>query len=304
MEETTRITSSDSRTIVAVFEGPAVARGRVSVPEFVRVLDGIQRSLVIVGQDLMGRQRTRGPVPQTYTEQLTLELVATEPGSFTATLALPEPRTPALIDLGEEALDKVLEGIEAEFKKSVAPVLSEAARAVVRETILKAVGRDTRLTIRGGKARREIVISEDAVNQAQAFVAEMPRPRGRTQLVGRLLEIDFKDHTAEVWDASGRMTRVRFDEELADVLKAAARMQVVVEGDAEVDDRGRARGFEIEGVNTLDIPDEFWKNPTLDELIREQGIQPIRSIQDLAVPSFADEDVESLLSELRNLLAP
>ena len=297
---TSDVTSPDSRTIVAVFEGPAAERNRVAVPDFIRVLDGIQRSLFVVGQELMGRRRTRGPIPQTYQEQLTLELLPTEPGSFKATLRLPEPPSPQLIDFGEDALDTVLAGIEAEMKESAAPVLSEQARAVVHETILRALSPQTRLTLRGGRHGHVIVISQEDIVRSGVLVPQS-FPRGRTQLVGRLLEVDFKDRTAEVWDASGKMTRVRFSEEMAEALKAAARMQVVLEGDAEVDDQGRTRTFEIQNITTLDVSDDFWKNPSLEELARQQGVRPIQSVRDFAAPSLADEDTDSLLAELHSL---
>ena len=93
----------EHRKLVAEFDGPNLRRGRVPVPEFISVIDGLQKVLLIVGQDLMGRQHTRGPVPQTYTEQLTFDLVATAPGSFRATLALPDQAAPDLLNLGEEA---------------------------------------------------------------------------------------------------------------------------------------------------------------------------------------------------------
>jgi hypothetical protein len=294
------IGSPESRTLVAIFEGPAVERGRVSVPEFVRVLDGIQRSLIIVGQELMGRHRTRGPVPQTYIQQLTLQLVATEAGSFKATLELPHMDRPPLLDVGEEALDRILEGIQAEYSNNVARILPISARTIIQETVFKAVGQDTRLTLRGGRGRREVVLTPERVGQPQAIELSTPT-RGRSRLVGRVLEVDFKDKTAEVWDASGKMTRVRFPEELADTLQTVARMQIVIDGDAETDDLGRTRSFDIKEVATIDIKDDFWKNPSLEELVRQQNVKPLGSASDLAAPSFADEDVDALIADIRAL---
>ncbi len=302
MEESlTEVLGPDSRTVVAVFDGPAVARGRVPVADFVKVLDGFQRTLILVGQELMGRRPTRGPVPLTYTDQLTLELVSTEAGSFKATLALAERPAGQLVDIGEDALERVIDGIDMEVHGGDSnPFISEPARAVVRETILKAVGQDTRLTLHGGRRHRIIVISDKEVSNLTK-TSSKTYPRGTTRLVGRLLEVDFKDRTAEVYDASGTMTRIRFSDDLAESIKAASRMQIVAEGEVEVDDQGKTRSFELRDLTTVDIADEFWNNPSLDDLVRQQGVHPIASLKDFAGPSFDQKETDDLLAELRNL---
>lgn len=291
---------TDNRTIVTVFEGPAVQRGRVPVSEFVRVLDGIQRTLLLVGQELMGRPPTRGPVPQTYTDQLSLELVSTEPGSFKATIALAEQKSDELVNIGEAALERVIQGIDLEAHGGDGnPFLSESARLVVRDSIIKAVAPETRLLIQGGRQRRTIVITDQTPMAFPNIVRFAPRSRAR--LVGRLLEVDFKDRTAEVYDSTGKMTRIRFSEDLSERIKAASKMQVVAEGESEVDDQGRTRSFELQDLSVVDIPDEFWTNARLEDLIQQQGVKPIASLKDFASPSFGEDDADEMLEELRGL---
>lgn len=291
----------DTRRLVATFEGPAVQYGRVSVPDFVRVLDGLQRALLITGQRLMGRARAPGPIPQTYIQQLTLDLVATSPGSFTATLELPEADN-GLIDFGQSALDTLIQGLDEELSGNPG-ALPRDALSVIQETILKAIPTESQLVIRGGTRQQRVVLQPDAAMVFHALEVESaPAPRQRKRIVGRLLEIDFKDRTAEIWDSSNRMTKVTFDESLSDSLKASARLQVVVEGNEEIDSHGRVRRLQLAEVSPLDLPDvDFWRNPTIEDLVREQGIRPIESISDLVAESFFDEDPAEIISELSNL---
>jgi hypothetical protein len=117
-----------------------------------------------------------------------------------------------------------------------------------------------------------------------------------------MLEVDFKDRTAEVYDATGKMTRVRFPEGMAEQVKAASRMQVIALGESEVDDHGRVRSFDIEDLAVSDdIPDDFWMDPSLEELIRRQDVRPITSVRDFVAASFSEEEVDDILSDLRGL---
>ena len=294
------LSTSSTRTVVTTFDGIAVARGRVPVADFVKVLDGFQRALLLVGQEIMGRQPTRGPVPRSYLDQLSLELVSTAPGSFSATLALPEPPTDQLVDIGEDALEKVIRGIDREVRGDPEePLLPAAARLVIRETVLSTVGPGARLTFQGGRQNRIVVISE-------ADISNLPKPptqplsRRTSRLVGRLLEVDFKDGTAEIYDASGGMTRIRFSEDFAERIKGASRMQVVAEGEAEIDEQGKQRAFDLVELASIDIADEFWGNPSLDELVRQQGVQPIISLVSFGSSSFDENEADELIAELRS----
>ena len=226
-------------------------------------------------------------------------MLQTEPGSYKATLALQEPTSQQLVDLGEDAIDALLAGISSEMTGEPGPVLPDQARQIIQETIIRPLGHGTTLTLRGGKRSRVVVISEEAAKRlprtSQSFRNE------NVQIVGRLLEVDFKDYTAEVWDASGKMTRVRFSEDLADAIHSATRSQVVVSGNSETDAEGRTRTFEVQEVSPLSITDDFWRNPSLDDLVSQQGVNPVRSVSDFISPSLNSEDAQEMLSELDSL---
>jgi len=290
----------ERRRLVARFEGPGVGEGRVSVAEFLRVLDDIQKSLIVVGEQIVGRSHTRGRLPQTLSEELTLDLVATNPGSFQAVLELHQPQQPMLENIGEEAIDMLLEGIDLELDGKPSD-LPQAARAYVRDLASRTTGDLAKLTLQGGRKRRRVVISSEAVSQLPAMVPV--KPHGPARVVGRLLEVDFKDGTAEVWDATGKMTRVLFETAMADRMKSAATLQVMAAGDAETNDQGRIRALKVDELTIVETGEEFWTDVGPAELAAQQGVVPLDSIRRLRMSAAAEDEANELIAELRQLRA-
>ncbi len=45
----------------------------------------------------------------------------------------------------------------------------------------------------------------------------------------------------------------------------------------------------------------FYENASLEELARRQGVKPLSSLKDLAIPELADEKIDELLAILREI---
>jgi len=46
---------------------------------------------------------------------------------------------------------------------------------------------------------------------------------------------------------------------------------------------------------------EFRRTPTIEEMAREQGVKPLRSLKDLAIPELKGENIDELLAILREI---
>jgi len=46
---------------------------------------------------------------------------------------------------------------------------------------------------------------------------------------------------------------------------------------------------------------EFRRTPTIEEMAREQGVKPLRSLKDLAIPELRGENIDELLAILREI---
>lgn len=287
------------RRIKATFEGPGIKPGRIPVPTLLKALGEIQRALIIVGEDIAGRPHKRGRLPRPLQEELTLELIRTSGGSFVAECEVVSPRQLSLDNLGEAAIERLLDGMEKEFRGEKSGLPTQA-RGAVRDLVTLVDGDITKLSIEGGRRQRPIIFTAQEI----WAVSEEVRTRGLepVRITGRLLEIDFKDGTAEMWNATGKMTKVHFPEELAESMKASARMYVLAEGEGRLDAQGRLRNVLIHELMPTEISDEFWIAKSTDELAAEQRVRPIRSINELSAPSFEDVDVDAALADLKAVI--
>ena len=289
-----------NRTLIARFQGPGF-EGEIAWSDFSRLIDGLQKSLVIIGEDLVGRTHQQGRVPKSISDEVSLNLVATRLDSFVAELALPargQASRPDM-DFAEDALEVLLEGIEALLIHG-RETIPEAAIQVMRRVWPK---QDVSYTVElsGGRNRRRILIDKSAVE------AMLTRTRLQThfseviQIAGRLLEANFNDGTAAVWDASGRMIRVHFEEGLADQIQASIRRQVFVSGNATSDDAGNPGVLYARTLDTLGVADDFWRHDSLEELMLRQQVKPWDASTTINSAEFIDENIDEIMEELRSI---
>lgn len=287
-----------ARSIKTTFEGPDIGPGWVPVPDLLAVLDGLQNAIVIVVEDLWGRRHRPGPVPSEIQRQATLQFGDVRVGSFGATLTLQAPKRdePEMFDIQPEAIDRLLMGIEDQVAGRVPDLPGEARRHI--ETVAARIRRtEDRLILEGGRARKHIVISSDTVAPPE-LPTRVSAPH-TVRLTGRLLEIDYRDRSAEVWDPLGRMTRIRFSEEQRDQVDAAREQHVAVEGRLDVTPSGRSGLLMLESLTSVRLDEEFWQARTLAQLAVEQGVRPVDDPASLVAPFWEEDDEEEFLAALR-----
>jgi len=290
------------RQIIATFEGQAVAQGRVGVDEFVRVVGSIQDALRHAGEEVAsGRGRHRGPIAKSIAGQCVLELVRVETGSFSAVMELSAKEQPPLFDIGEEAIDALLDGIEdvsrgAEGEgKLPASVLPDIERIVER----LGNGLDA-IDLRGGREAKTVSLSARTAQALERY-RPAPPPKRRATVIGRLREVDFKDHTAEIYDASETMVRVAFSPEQERAFKAAAMLRVEVEGPAQTDLSGAVRTIEAEQLQSSEEEvGEFWQPFRIEEVAARTGVRPVRALKELQRIAFwpEEEDADEAVREI------
>lgn len=90
---------------------------------------------------------------------------------------------------------------------------------------------------------------------------------------GRILEVDWKDGTAELHTPTG-VIRMEFAEDRAEDLRRFATRYVEVKGVADLTEHGDIRALAVETIESALDDDSFWHPRSLAELIRAQGIRP------------------------------
>ena len=229
------------------------------------VLEHFQMALRRMIEARAGREPKPGRLPDKVRVPGTLWLVATSTGSFTAELALAEPNPDEFnFSLAEEAVDELLAGMRQP---------EELPSAVAREVgaIQTSMSEGVDLVRFGGNAANAPVTLR---RKRSVTVAEQP-PSVRTpsQAHGRILEVDWKDGTAELHTA-GRVVSLEFAEDRAEDLRRFATQSVTVEGMADVTDHGDPKTIEVETI-AIGIDDGvFWRSRSFDELAEEQRVGP------------------------------
>ncbi len=211
-----------------------------------------------VGHEAQAAGRLKDFVRQTGS----LRLVSTQQGSFVAELEVAPP--PDMFDYGLDALEDLMGGLENPYVKLPPAVAREVAEipADIKE------GVDS-VTFVGGKPKRRIVLG-----RGTRFEKPRTRPAEVKQVshVGRVLEVDWNDRTAELHTPTG-VVSLAFGADMGDLLHQAARQLVQVTGIGAVDKGGRVQSLLVEAIHETVDDSAFWSAP-LTRLINEQGVGP------------------------------
>lgn len=217
------------------------------------------------------RGRRRGPPKKSLAEDISLRLVKTRRGSFSATLELPaSSEQQTMWHTGEEALDKLLISLE-EMARGVEPSSLPTAVIPDIQNLIGIVGDGvTRLTF-SGKPKG---ISHIASFRKKVLVAPAVRTTARRgSISGRLREVDFKDHTAELYDAAGNMARVQFGKDQEEQLRVSANQQVKIAGEIEEDVITKRTTVKVDEISSVHVDAGFWATHELRTLAKAQGIR-------------------------------
>lgn len=131
--------------------------------------------------------------------------------------------------------------------------------------------------------------------------------------VGLLMEIDFKDHTAELHEPSGNVVRLSFSHEEDELMRVAAKARVRVFGEGERHPDGRLARMALKRLEILDgeveeREDSLARLPYEGQLTpwkrQEDPFQHAKPLAELAVLIGGlpdDRDPEDILRDLRQI---
>jgi len=304
------------REITVRLEGPSVARGRLGVNDFVHLIKGIQVSVKRIGLNRAGR-RGGGPgrLPRDIETACSLEVVSLDRGSLAVTLALPEPVSQVSLfdDVGEEALALLIEGL------GVIDRSTDSWPEAIDHSVIEPLLDMSRLLDRGIE-RLEFRSGEREASR-KALIDHRVRTRLRSQLerpmpfettaVGLLMEVDFKDHTAELHEPSGNVVKLSFIPEEDELMREAAKARVRAFGEGERNPNGRLvrlklRRLEIIGEMVLEgegsalrLPDEAQLTPWRREEDPFRDAKPLAELTVLIGGLPDNRDPEEILKDLR-----
>ena len=275
--------------------GPVTDGGRLPLAELARLANGLQASLELLALGIAGKSAGAGRRPREIIEAVRLDFVGFRAGSALLDIT----RTGQLEFSGgllDQALNALEEGVEVLRAQPQAPPPFFGPQLMNQLRILTGgigTGGVNQVELwQGGRAR--VVLDNELRDMVRR--ASFGRSHQESTIVGRLHMGDFSPAVlrCRIDTYAGSIT-CDFDSDLRDVVLDAMDQVVMAEGEAELASDGAT--IHVLHLSTLRrIPTADPKS--IDELAREQGVGPVRSVEDLRVDDPGD--MEEFLAALRS----
>jgi hypothetical protein len=314
---TATFTPLTNRTLGVRLIGPAVDQHRISVDDFERLIHNVQLAVKRLGQRIAGQEGKRqGRIAKDVESSCSLDIIAIKEGSVSVQFGLPAPQQqpPLFGDTGALAIERLLDGMKTlshrsdgwptDFDPSVVDPMLEVGR------ILKHGVKEIEFTYGTKTKSRRVVKYTEKLRARIEKRIESPA-RQKIVITGFLLEVDFKDNTAEIHEPLGNIVRIAFEEELEEVLVTGVKKQVKVIGEGERDHLGKVGRIKIHHLEVIDTERSELVAET-ELLCPETGkqIDAVKTTRTAANMSFIfgglpdKRDAEEIIKDLRILRKP
>ena len=237
--------------INVVFQGPNTADG-VSLRDLNVTFTCLQDAVRRMASHLAGvGNRGRGPGPKWLREQVSLRLVSTFSGSFVATLALPPGRAGSDgKDFGADALQAIL-AWSGEDDGSLPPEVFDSLHSIA--TSLSPDVDQVHLAgeLDGGRHVTIQRATRERIPAANPVPSDSP---AEISMHGRLLEVDWKNGTAQLHNYGERPVDLRFAASLNEAMRQLA-----------------TRYVKVRGAGSFNYQDE-WETVAVHEIVAEWSV--------------------------------
>jgi hypothetical protein len=297
--------------LILEVSGAGIKSGRIPIPELLVICQHAQSAVNRQAEALEGRPALRpGPKLGKVRLECTLELVSLGPGSAVLGFdtARPQANLPGMTNLSDEAIAMVAEAIGALGSRKAADI--DIDRGVL--DAIRSMGElfsngvtSIQWIVPARSGRKRIAATFDRRVQTR-IVQRLQPPKAEAVVMDGVLEMaDFRaaDRRCRIHPAIGAPVTCTFPSEMADEIYAVLRKAARVEGEATVNAHtGKIEGLEIKTVKPLDPlmvnAGSFFTGWTFDQLVRMQGVEPLRDSKALAGGWPEDEDVDDVLQEI------
>jgi hypothetical protein len=285
--------------------GPGLRPGHIPVPLLVKICGDAQKAINRQAEFLAGKRSLRpGPPTAEVAQECTLDLIGLRRGS-TRLQFVPASEQQSLLPIGLEAVAGVgaaLHFVTHERSKESPPDfgvldslnnLAEIFRSDIGVDKLKWM-----IPARNGTKGVSVEFNAKALpklrSQLQSslrFAVAISSTRPSDSLEGTL---ELTEGKARIVPAVGSPTLFSFGSDQAPAVLEATRKPVKATVDPKTH---KLENIEITSKPVIDGDRSFFAAKTIDQLIAEQGIHPIRDLKSLS-GAIPDEDVDDFIADI------
>ena len=285
-------------------DGPGIRKGRVPVPELVRICREAQDAINRQAEALKKRKTYHpGPVGHSIQEECTLELTGihgNSPTTLDFDLRKPQRALPFTQEFGEKAIREIIAGLRKR-SDGVDPGVLLRMYTMAEVITSKLISRIEWIApSRNGHNGKTSAAITKAVRNRLAKQLSTPR-KAVVEVAGVLDMADFKpeDFRCRIDSPIGAPVVCTFDPSKADQVQKLLRENVRVKGEGTINPyTDKVEVLHIsEIVASLEaLADQsFFANPSLQELLAASNVKPITDPSVLAGWVPEDEDVDEMV---------
>lgn len=291
--------------------GPGVGRGRIRVPDLIRICQEAQTAVTKQAEALEGRKTIHpGPTTTHIQHECTLELIGIKAGgSTTLQFGLAKRQMPLVADqeFGVEVVEQLASTIKSlrnGSRKNVDPGVLRGLYGLGSVVQERRVDRITWIAPKHGTRPRVAGTLDLQVTERVAARLSAPR-RAMVQVDGVLDMADFKpkDRKCRIDPAIGASIMCAFDARHENLVYSLLRKPVRAKGEATLQPYTERIEFvhihTIEPLLSLSLGEgNFFSSPSITELANAQKVRPLSDLSVLAGGIPRDLDVEEFLEEI------
>lgn len=161
--------------------------------------------------------------------------------------------------------------------------------------------RYTRVVVSAAKDDRRAVLDAPAVDRLRRVADDTLRAMATDMVRGVLYAANFETLTAKLRNQRGDVVDVDFDMDHAADIKEALRNPTTISGSATYDRRtNRIVSVRLEAIAqpVQLLADDFWTDRTVDQLLADRAVRPLRDPTKMRLADVSDEEWESYFEAL------
>lgn len=297
--------------------GPKVRKGRISVPDLIKICSDAQNAVTRQAEALEGRKSLHpGPTTGQIRQECTLELMAIRDGSTMLDFSLAKPQLPLPFDdaksFGTEAVGEVAETIRS--------LGNGNQQQDIDPGVLQSIYGLTSVVESGRITSVNWIAPKSASKKVDGPITKTVRERVASRLSGPSFKVVQIDGVLDMADFSRRERKCRIDPAIGasvicaftpdkeNAVQALLRQPVRAHGLAKIlphsDKIDSLEIHSIEPLPSLSLGEgNFFKSLSIEQLADTQGAKPIMDARTLA-GLLTDDEVDGFIAEIYDAREP